>query len=329
MKGERARWLSFPLLILLAGCAAKSPSLLDAKGPAEKTASSIWWPMVWVSLAVTVFVVAMGTYGVVRGRRIREEDIQRDVPWGDRFILISGLGVTGAILIGFFVFSLARAETLARAQPGLEITITGHDWWWEVRYPNGAVTANEIHIPAGARVNISMTSVDVIHSLWVPQLGPKIDLIPGRTTHTWFKADHPGEFRGQCAEYCGLQHAHMAFFVIADPPADFNAWVENTAKAASAPSSALATQGQNVFMSNTCIGCHAIKGTQANGLLGPDLTHMATRTTLGAGTIPLNANTLAAWILQPDKFKPGVTMPPTTLNSQELNALITYLLGLR
>jgi cytochrome c oxidase subunit 2 len=330
VKGERAylRRFSVFLLIALAGCAAKSPSILDAKGPAERTANSIWWPMVWVSVVVTVFVVFMGAYGVVRGRRIREEDIRRDVPWGDRFILIAGLGVSGVILLGFFVFSLARAETLARAQSGLEITVIGHDWWWEIRYPNGAVTANEIHIPAGQRVNISLTSADVIHSLWVPQLGPKIDLIPGRTTHTWFKADHPGEYRGQCAEYCGLQHAHMAFFVIADAPADFTSWMENTAKPATAPSSALATQGQNVFMTNTCIGCHAIKGTQASGLLGPDLTHMATRTTLGAGTIPLNASTLAAWILHPDTFKPGVTMPPTTLTSQDLNALVAYLLSL-
>jgi len=330
VKGERAylRRFSVLLLIALAGCATKSPSLLDAKGPAERTASSIWWPMVWVATAVTVFVVVMGAYGVVRGRRIREEDIRRDVPWGDRFILIAGLGVSGAILIGFFVFSLARAATLARAQPGLEITVIGHDWWWEIRYPNGAVTANEIHIPAGQRVNISLTSVDVIHSLWVPQLGPKIDLIPGRTTHAWLKADQPGEYRGQCAEYCGLQHAHMAFFVIADPPNDFVTWMANTANPATPPSSALAMQGQNVFLSNTCIGCHAIKGTPANATLGPDLTHMATRTTLGAGTIPLNANTLAAWIRNPGQFKPGVTMPPTTLTSQELNALVTYLLSL-
>jgi cytochrome c oxidase subunit 2 len=330
VKGERAYLRRFSVLLLfaLAACAAKSPSLLDSKGPAERTASSIWWPMVWVATAVTVFVVAMGAYGVVRGRRIREEDIRRDVPWGDRFILIAGLGVSGAILIGFFVFSLARAETLARAQPGLEITVIGHDWWWEIRYPNGAVTANEIHIPAGQRVNISLSSADVIHSLWVPQLGPKIDLIPGRTTHTWFKADHPGEYRGQCAEYCGLQHAHMAFFVIADAPNDFVTWMSNTAKQATPPSSALAMQGQNVFLSNTCIGCHAIKGTPANATLGPDLTHMATRTTLGAGTIPLNANTLAAWIRNPDQFKPGVTMPPTTLTSEELNALVAYLLSL-
>ena len=332
MNGERARrsrrlLLSLPL-IALAACATKSPSILSPKGPAARTASSIWWPMVWVATAVTIFVVAMGAYGVVRGRRIREEDISREVSWGDRFILIAGLGVTGAILIGFFVFSVARSVSLARAEPGTQITVIGHDWWWEVRYANGAVTANEIHIPAGKRVNITLQSSDVIHSLWVPELAPKIDLIPGRTTHVWFKADHPGEYRGQCAEYCGLQHAHMAFFVIADTPDAFAQWMSDMARPATAPATALAQQGQAVFLSNTCIGCHAIRGTAANGQLGPDLTHIATRQTIGAGTVPLTANDLATWITDPELFKPGVTMPPTTLTKDQLNALVTYLLGL-
>ena len=302
--------------------------MLSPKGPAARTITSIWWPMVWVATAVTIFVIVMGAYGVVRARRIREEDIQRHVPWGDRFILISGLGVTGVILVGFFVYSVARAATLAHARSGVEIHITGHDWWWQVTYPNGAVTANEIHIPAGQRVNLTLTSVDVIHSFWVPELGPKIDLIPGRTTHTWIEADHAGEFRGQCFEYCGLQHAHMAFFVIADPPSQFARWMSNMALPADKPTTALAAAGENVFMSNTCIGCHAIRGTPASGQLGPDLTHMATRQMIAAGTIPLTASTLANWITDPDQFKPGVVMPPTTLTSEELTALVTYLLSL-
>jgi cytochrome c oxidase subunit 2 len=302
--------------------------MLSPKGPAARTITSIWWPMVAVSTAVTIFVVVMGAYGVIKGRRLREEDIERHVPWGDRFILIAGLGVTGAILIGFFVFSVARTVSIARAEPGVEIQIIGHDWWWEVRYPNGAVTANEIHIPAGQRVNLTLTSVDVIHSFWVPQLGPKIDLIPGRTTHAWIKADAPGEFRGQCFEYCGLQHAHMVFYVVADPPQEFTTWMTNLALPANKPSSPLAVQGQQVFLSETCIGCHAIRGTTANGQLGPDLTHMATRQTIAAGTIPLTANTLALWITNPGHFKPGTTMPPTTLTSKQLNALVSYLMGL-
>ena len=284
--------------------------------------------MTAVATGVTIFVVAMGAYGVIKGRRVREEDIERHVPWGDRFILIAGLGVTGAILLGFFVYSLARSTTLARAEPGLEIQIVGHDWWWEAKYPNGAVTANEIHIPAGQRVNLTLTSIDVIHSFWVPQLGPKIDLIPGRTTHSWIKADLPGEFRGQCFEYCGLQHAHMVMYVIADAPDAFSRWMNDLALPANDPTSPLGILGQQVFLSNTCIGCHTIKGTQAAGQLGPDLTHMATHSTIAAGTIPLTANTLAAWITNPDQFKPGVVMPPTTLTSEQLTALVTYLLGL-
>ena len=331
MKGERAylRRFSVLLLIALAGCATKSPSLLDAKGPAERTASSIWWPMVWVATAVTVFVVVMGAYGVVRGRRIREEDIRRDVPWGDRFILIAGLGVSGAILIGFFVFSLARAATLARAQPGLEITVIGHDWWWEIRYPNGAVTANEIHIPAGQRVNISLTSVDVIHSLWVPQLGPKIDLIPGRTTHAWLKADQPGEYRGQCAEYCGLQHANMNFVVIAEAPAAFERWAVQHRNPPAGPQSELEARGEAAFVRSSCAGCHTIRGTDAHGILGPDLSDFAGRSSIGAKTVPNDRGHLEGWIADPQSIKPGVLMPPSSLEPDELTAIVAYLESLK
>jgi cytochrome c oxidase subunit 2 len=220
-------------------------------------------------------------------------------------------------------------STLARAQASsLEITVTGHDWWWEARYPNGAVTANEIHVPAGQRVHINLRSADVIHSLWVPELAPKIDLIPGRANEMWIQADHPGSYRGQCAEYCGLQHAHMIFFVVADTPADFQTWMKDMAAPAQTPSTPLAVQGQQVFLSNTCIGCHAIRGTPANVQLGPDLTHMATRSTIGAGTLPLSPQTLEQFILAPDQIKPGVTMPPTSLTPEQLRALVAYLLSL-
>jgi cytochrome c oxidase subunit II len=331
---ERARrrlWLACAFVVLASstGCAASSPSVLHAKGPAERQVTGLWWSMLAVSIVVIVFVVVMGGWGVVKTRRRREEDIRRDVPWGDRFILVSGIGVTGAILVAFFLVSLRSMATLARARPsGVEITITGHDWWWEARYPNGAVTANEIHIPAGVHVRINLRSADVIHSLWVPELAPKIDLIPGRENEMWIQANKPGQYRGQCAEFCGLQHAHMIFFVIADTPADFNTWMQDMAAPAPAPATPIAVQGQQVFLSNTCIGCHAIKGTSANGQLGPDLTHLATRSTIGAGTLPLTPQTLTQWILAPEQIKPGVTMPPTSLTREEVRALVTYLLSL-
>jgi len=334
VRGKRARLvvarLAPFLLLIAAACATHAPNVVNAKGPAEREVTTLWWPMLWVSVVVTVFVVVMGGWAVVRTRARREEDLRREVPWGERFVLISGLGVSGVILIAFFIFSLHSMHVLSRGEAGapLSITVTGHDWWWEVTYPNGAVTANEIHIPVGRRVFVHLESADVIHSFWVPELAPKIDLIPGRHNQLWMQADHAGVYRGQCAEFCGLQHAHMLIIVVAEQPAAFEAWERQMAAPALAPVSADATAGQQIFMTNTCIGCHAIRGTQAKAQLGPDLTHIATRTTIAAGTLPLNAQTLRQWILDPQEIKPGATMPPTQLTPQEANALIAYLLGL-
>ena len=334
MTGERARRcaarLSPLLLTSVAACARRAPSVANPKGPAEREVATLWWAMLWVSVAVTVFVVVMGGWAVVRTRARREEELSRDVPWGDRFILISGLGVSGFILITFFIFSLHSMRTLSRGEAGapLSITVTGHDWWWEASYPNGAVTANEIHIPVGERVYVHLESADVIHSFWVPELAPKIDLIPGRHNAMWMQADHAGIYKGQCAEFCGLQHAHMLIIVVAEAPPAFRQWEQQMALAAPEPVSAEAKAGEQVFMSNTCIGCHAIRGTRASAALGPDLTHIATRTTIAAGTLPLTPQTLAQWILDPQQIKPGVTMPPTSLTPQETRALVAYLLSL-
>ncbi len=313
----------------LSACDSDAPSVLDPRGPAAREVTSLWWPMLWVAITVLLFVLGMGAWGVLKGRR-RSDDAQRVVPWGDRFILIAGLGVTGAILVGFFVFSLRSMATLAsRDTPStLQVAITGHDWWWEVRYPNGAVTANEIHIPAGRRVRLTLRSADVIHSVWVPQLAPKVDMIPGRVNTMWVEADEPGRYRGQCAEYCGLQHAHMIFYVVADAPADFERWMRMMAAPAPEPPDALTSRGRAVFLSSTCAGCHAIRGTSAVGGLGPDLTHLATRDTFAAGTLPLTAANLGRWILDPQSLKPGVTMPPTALSSEDVRAIVAYLLSL-
>jgi cytochrome c oxidase subunit 2 len=287
--------------------------------------------MLGVSIAVTAFVVVMGAWGIVRGRRRSADDVARVVPWGDRFVLVAGLGVTSAILVAFFFVSVRSMATLAAGTPreGLEIVVTGHDWWWEVRYPNGAVTANEIHVPAGERVRLKLLAADVMHSFWVPQLGPKTDLIPGRENAMWLEADEPGRYRGQCAEFCGLQHAHMAVFVVADPPEVFRDWVRAMAGPAAAPADAKAARGKTVFESSTCAGCHTIRGTTADGTLGPDLTHLATRSTIASGTIRLTETNLLHWILDPQDVKLGATMPPTALTDDEVRSLTAYLLGLR
>ena len=327
------RRLSAPLLVLGTACSqrGRSPSTLAPGGAAERVVTPLWWWMLAVATAVFVFVVVMGAWGVVRGRRTREEDIRRVVPWGDTFILIAGLGVTGAILVGFFLFSLHGMATLADegSRTSLTITVPGHDWWWEAGYPNGAVTANEIHIPTGRRVQLNLRTADVIHSFWVPELAPKIDLIPGRDNAMWLEADRPGRYRGQCAEYCGLQHAHMIVYVIADLPSDFDRWERAMAAPAATPADALAARGEQLLLANTCAGCHSIRGTTASGTLGPDLTHLASRGTIASGTLPFTPEALLRWITDPQRDKPGATMPPTTLTPDEARAIVAYLMSLQ
>jgi len=293
--------------------------------------TGLWWLMLWIAAAVFAVVIVMIVWGIVRGRSRSEEDARRPAPWGEPFVVVAGVGVSAIILVGLFLLSLRAMQVLAA--PGrhdaLAVHVVGHDWWWEVRYPNGAVTANEIHVPSGERVRLVLDAADVIHSFWVPQLAPKRDLIPGRTNELWIEADEPGRYRGQCAEYCGLQHAHMAFWVIAQPPSEFGAWLGDQVRPAGAPPSGLAARGRDVFLTNTCVGCHTIRGTDATGKLGPDLTHLASRDTIAAATLPNTPDVLAEWVSDPQDAKPGVSMPPTQLSSSDLQALVAYLRSLR
>ena len=194
---------------------------------------------------------------------------------------------------------------------------------------SGVVTANEIHVPVKTRVAVIVTTADVIHSFWIPELNRKIDLLPGRTNRVLLEADHAGIYRGQCAEFCGLQHAHMTAIVYADPPAVFRAWLANMQKPARPPSTGQARRGQAVFVAQPCSACHQIRGTDAHGDVGPDLTHLGTRSTLAAGTIPNNLGNLAAWIADPQHFKPGNKMPALELGSGQFQALLAYLESLK
>jgi cytochrome c oxidase subunit 2 len=187
------------------------------------------------------------------------------------------------------------------------------------------VTANEIHVPAGRPVRLRLSSADVIHSFWVPQLMPKTDLIPGQVNETWLTANRPGIYRGQCAEYCGLQHALMAFLVVADGPAAFDRWVALQRAPAAEPAGTLATRGRQVLERTSCATCHTVRGTSARGTAGPDLTHLASRQQLGAGAVPNTPGHLGGWIANSQTIKPGNLMPPQPLTSEELQALIAYL----
>jgi cytochrome c oxidase subunit 2 len=214
------------------------------------------------------------------------------------------------------------------------VDVIGHQWWWEFQYrdvtPSDWVTSpNELHIPVGVRVVLNVSSRDVIHSFWVPNLHGKRDLIPGMTTTTWIQADTPGTYRGQCAEFCGYQHAHMALVVVAEPMSDFLAWIANQRQPAAEPSTEDARRGRDLFMQSTCVLCHTIRGTHAGARLGPELTHVGSRMSIAAGTLPNTADAVTKWITNPQVYKPGVRMPASTLADGDLRAVVSYVRSLR
>lgn len=324
--------LTLVALATIAVTACSGPgSLLDPRGPGARRVEGLWWLMFWISVAVLVTVLALLGYSLrrkARGRADEESSAPESVPaWGRPFVIISGFAAPAIILIIVLAVSLGDLAALNDlGTPRIRIEVTGHMWWWEARYPNGAVTANEIHIPVGEPVEFELTSADVIHSLWIPALHPKRDMIPGRTNLVTMQADEPGRYWGQCAEFCGLQHAGMVAYVVADP--QFDQWLENQRSPAVEPTGR-AQRGRDVFLQSTCVGCHTIRGTPADATTGPDLTHLADREKLFAGVIDNTREDLEQVITDPQSVKPGVAMPPTSFTESDLEALLDYLESLR
>lgn len=252
---------------------------------------------------------------------------------GLRWITIGGVIVPAVVLGAVFVATIITQSAVAAPSGGghLSIAVVGHRWWWELRYGGStqAISANEIHIPVGTPVQIQLKAGDVIHSLWIPQLGGKTDLIPGRTNTTWIQADSAGIYRGQCAEFCGTQHARMALTIVAEPGGDFAQWLSRQQEPADPPSAPDPQAGMDVFMHSACAGCHTIRGTPAKGVLGPDLTHLASRHTLAGGSLANNKGNLAGWIGNPQAIKPGSMMPITPLTPAQLLSIVAYLQTLK
>jgi len=246
---------------------------------------------------------------------------------------------TAASVVGLLVLlagDVFTSRALARLplEDVVDIELVGHQWWWEARYRDADVsriftTANELTIPVGRPVVVTLRASDVIHSLWVPNLAGKKDLIPGRTATLRLRADRAGTYRGQCAEFCGLEHALMALQVHAVPPAEYEAWAARQRQPAAEPLDAVARHGRDVFLGTSCVMCHTIAGTTAQARMGPDLTHLASRQTIAAGMFPNNRGHLAGWISDPQSLKPGVNMPANTLPPDDLQALLAYLETLR
>lgn len=255
---------------------------------------------------------------------------------GVRWALVGGLVFPVVVLTALFVYVMTMLAAIHAPdeEPELAIEVIGRQFWWEVHYLDAEgrrlfETANEIHVPAGTRVELRLESPDVIHSFWVPRLGGKLDMIPGRTNVMTLKADEPGVYRGQCAEYCGLQHAKMALLLIAEPEGEYRQWVEHQMRDAVELDDPLAVAGREVFLSTACSSCHAVRGTSAAADFGPDLTHVASRRTLAAVTIPNTRGHMGGWIADPQAIKPGVEMPAVPLDNEDLLAILHYMMSLK
>lgn len=321
-------WSVIVLLFLLSSCTVNTPSTFNPQGPAAGSISALWWLLFGLAAFVYLLVMGIMLYAFFRSR----QDSKRNA-WfyrnGRYLILGGGVIFPTIILIIIYGFTLNTLSALNAPETAdsLTIEVVGHQWWWEVNYPQqGVTTANEIHIPAGQPITLQLTSNDVIHSFWVPELHGKLDLIPGRTNSFWLQADEPGEYWGLCAELCGIQHAKMQLVVVARPPAELADWLTEQAQPAAVPDEASAQRGFEVFMQANCHECHVIRGTEADGELGPDLTHFADRRTLGAGTARNARGNLAGWIVNPHGLKPGNLMPAAAnISGEDLQALLVYL----
>jgi cytochrome c oxidase subunit 2 len=310
-------------LLLCAGCGSKQDVLDPHSGPARGI-TSLWWNML-IGSALGLAIVA-GILLLAYARRNRTDGPSDRVAWG----VVLGLGFVVPILVLCSLFLFANIFLLrdtsppaAAATPSstLTVRVIGHQFWWEIRYPVvGAVTANELHIPVRTHVQVLVYTRDVIHSFWVPQLNRKVDAIPDQVNRVVIYADKPGRYRGQCAEYCGLQHAHMGMYVFADTPVNFRAWLHQQAEP---------VRRDEPLFDDKCGSCHTIRGTRAIGNTGPDLTHVGSRASLAALTIRNSREHMRDWLRHPQDIKPGNPMPAVRLTAAQVARLVAYLESLR
>ena len=316
--GSSRKWVragaAFLLLFLLAACAKVAPQdTLRAEGPIARAEKDLFIPVFWIAVFVFVLVEGLIVFAVIkfRDRPGREEPKQIH---GNSRLEFTWTLIPALILVGVAVPTVVKIfDVAANHTPGeVHVRVVGHQWWWEYFYEDTSpkiAAANELVIPTGRKIFLDLESQDVIHSFWVPLLAGKQDVVPERTNTMELFADKPGEYYGQCAEFCSISHANMRLRVIAKTPADYNAWVLEQQKPALEPSTSDAREGKSLLLSNACIQCHTITGTTANGVLGPNLTHFASRGTFGAATFDNNDDNLFKWIKHAREQKPGVVMP--------------------
>jgi cytochrome c oxidase subunit II len=312
-------------------------SVLQPGGPVAARLEWLLWVFIAICGVIWLLVMLVLATAIWRRHKPDRPPLERDAGHERVSTIIVGIAVTVTVLIigGLTFLSYAATRSISgKADYALVVRLRGYQWWWQVTYANPDPaktfqTANEIHIPVGKPVRFELSSADVIHSFWVPNLLGKQDLIPGRNNQVTLIADHPGLYRGQCAEFCGLQHAHMALLVIAEDPAAFQAWRNGQVQPAASSRESDAATGRQFVTSHTCAACHTVRGTAAAGTLGPDLTHVASRLYIAAGLLPTTRGSLAAWIVDPQTIKPGNNMPMVPMSANDVTSVSAYLATLK
>ncbi len=307
----------------------RTPSMLAPQSPAAARIASLSWFMIILGTLIYIGVMIYFFYAS-RGNRAYDFEEELTQPnRGNGIVLTWGAGFTAVVLVVLFGLNLGTMRAnheIFNREDGLVIDVIGRQWWWEVQYSQqGFETANEIHIPVGQPVTLRLVTKDVIHSLWIPELSGKLDLLPNQVNELVILADKAGEYWAECAEFCGTQHAKMQLMVIVQTEREFNAWLEHQQTIPGTPQDELAFEGRQIFLGSACVYCHAVEGTNASGDLGPDLTHLGSRRTLGAGILENTTGNLAGWIVDAQAIKPGNHMPPMDLSGEELQAILAYM----
>jgi cytochrome c oxidase subunit 2 len=311
--------------------ASTSQSIFDTGSPQAEKIMGLTYGFIVAASAILILVVFLTIYIAIKFRAKDAIGEPRQVT-GNKVLELFMVGVPLALVIGFFLWSLVTMNAVLpdRGNHPADIIITGHQWWWQADYPGTKVsTANEIHLPVGKKLLLQLDAADVIHDWWVPALGGKMDMIPGRSNYLWVTINKAGVYDGSCSEFCGQQHAWMRIRVVAQNEIDYEAWLKRQAEIAATPTATLAEAGASLFSKASCSSCHSIRGTIAAGLQGPDLTHFASRSTMLSGMMANNSVNVYSWLTDPQKVKPGAHMPRFIFNPDSVRAITAYLSQLK
>jgi cytochrome c oxidase subunit II len=336
MRAARQLMAALPALLLPGACSGWQ-STLDPQGPQARHLADLFWVFTAVCAAIWLAVMVVLLAALLRRRGQSGEPLQLEPARERRAMVVIG-GAAAATLVTVVVLTLlsflSQRHLFARENAAVTITVTGMQWWWDVRYEAGTPdqtfnSANELHVPVGRPVTVKLKATDVIHSFWVPSLFGKQDLIPGQDNEIQFTAARPGIYRGQCAEFCGWQHAHMGLIVVAVPPPEFEDWRKAQIAPAPLPDDSIRKKGAEIFAGKACVMCHTVRGTSAGSRVGPDLTHFASRKSIASATLDMSRGNVAAWVIDPQGIKPGVNMPNVPIAPDEIDPLVSYLMGLK